>query len=507
MKTFYRYLSTICATTFSGVFFLRIFHYGFIYEKPSEIILGCVPTLGITVALILICSFFQWPLLRKFDRIIEKGKKDRNSITKKDINACMNAYKKYDIIIIIAHVMGFLIGAGSTAIITSAKGIAPFNPITFVLIEIQSVATGFMCYTVNYVVVKRIHMAGEMLQIGIKLSENLSKVQNVAMWASVDSSIINMMTVSYNLLLNPREDGYHTFITYCLIAWITSLVEFFIVYKVITKRIQKTQKSVSDNLLAESTTLADATRQSAANSQNQSAAVKEIVATMQDSTELANNIGERIKEVNSLAEQSRDAVISGNEALQKNVSELQNIKNTNMLTIDGIKELNSKINGIWDIVSIINNVADKTKIIAFNAELEASNSGEAGKNFHVVATEIRRLSDNIIDSIKEIREIITEIQKASDALIHDSEKGTLQIDSGYESAVSLETKFESIMQSSISTADSSSQIMSNVDQLTGASEQIFITLQEIAKGIESFTQNTASISTASQTVKEIASRL
>ena len=59
MKTFYRYLSTICATTFSGVFFLRIFHYGFIYEKPSEIILGCVPTLGITVALILICSFFQ----------------------------------------------------------------------------------------------------------------------------------------------------------------------------------------------------------------------------------------------------------------------------------------------------------------------------------------------------------------------------------------------------------------------------------------------------------------
>ena len=232
MKTFYRYLSTICATTFSGVFFLRIFHYGFIYEKPSEIILGCVPTLGITIALILICSFFQWPLLRKFDKIIEKGKKDKSSITKKDINNCMNAYKKYDIIIIIAHVMGFLIGAGSTAIITSAKGIAPFNPITFVLIEIQSVATGFMCYTVNYVVVKRIHMAGEMLQIGIKLSENLSRVQNVAMWASVDSSIINMMTVSYNLLLNPREDGYHTFITYCLIAWITSLVEFFIVYKV-----------------------------------------------------------------------------------------------------------------------------------------------------------------------------------------------------------------------------------------------------------------------------------
>ena len=507
MKTFKRYFWTICATTYAGVFFLRIFHYGFIYEKPIEIITGCVPTVIITFFLIIFFSIFQWPLLKGFDKIIEKGKKDKNSLTKKDIAKLMKAYKKYDIIIIIANAVGFLLGAGSTAIISSVKGLAPFNPITFTLIEIQSVATGFMCYTVNYVLVKRIYMAGEMRSVGVKLSENLSRVQNVAMWASIDASIINMMTVPYGIILNSTANGYKHFIVYCLIGWVTSLFEFFIVFRVITKTIQRSEKSISSNLLAETITLAEATKQSAENSQNQTAAVKEIVATMHDSTELANDIGEKIKEVTSLAEQSRDAVISGTQALQKNVEELLNIKNTNMLTIDGIKELNAKINGIWDIISIINNVADKTKIIAFNAELEASNSGEAGKNFHVVATEIRRLSDNIIDSIKEIRDIITEIQKASDTLIQDSEKGTAQIDSGCESAHDLENKFESIMQSSITTADSSNKILSNVEQLTGASEQIFITLQEIAKGIESFSQNTASISSSSETVKEIASRL
>ena len=47
---------------------------------------------------------------------------------------------------------------------------------------------------------------------------------------------------------------------------------------------------------------------------------------MHDSTELANSIGEKIKEVTMLAEQSRDAVISGNQALQNNVNELLNIK-------------------------------------------------------------------------------------------------------------------------------------------------------------------------------------
>jgi methyl-accepting chemotaxis protein len=275
----------------------------------------------------------------------------------------------------------------------------------------------------------------------------------------------------------------------------------------IIKRIQSTEKNVSNTLLAETMHLADATKLSAENSQNQSAAVKEIVATMHDSTELANNIGEKIKEVTQLASKSRDAVYSGNEALQQNLRELLDIKNTNMLTIEGIKQLNTKINGIWDIVTIINNVADQTKIIAFNAELEASSSGEAGKNFHIVATEIRRLSDNIIDSSKEIREIISEIQKASDTLILDSEKGTAQIDSGCQSARSLENGFKSILQSSTDTASSSNEILDNVNQLTTASEQIFITLQQIAQGIESFSQSTTNISAASESVKEIASLL
>ena len=66
----------------------------------------------------------------------------------------MKAYRTYEIIIIIAHIVGFLVGAGSTAIISSAKGLAPFNPVTFTLIELQSVATGYMCYIINYVLVK-----------------------------------------------------------------------------------------------------------------------------------------------------------------------------------------------------------------------------------------------------------------------------------------------------------------------------------------------------------------
>ena len=507
MKAFTRYLFTICTTTYIGVFFLRFYHFAFIYRKPSLIILGCVPIIFIALFLIAICSFVQWPILKRFEMIIAKGKSSQKSLTQKDIDDCMNSYKHYDIVIIVAHVMGFLVGAGATPFINALKGIAPFNPLAFILIEMQSVGVGFMCYTVNNVLVKRLYMTQCMREIGIKLSDNLTRVQNIAVAASIYVSAMNMITVPFNLMLHPVENGFSVFLRYSIISLILNFFFCAAVYINISMRIQDTEKRVSGRLRAETETLAKATKESSENCQNQSAAVKEIVATMHDSTELASNIGDKIKHVTSLAEKSRDAVMSGSEALQNNVKELLDIKNTNMLTIEGIKELSKKISGIWDIVSIINNVADQTKIIAFNAELEASSSGEAGKNFHIVATEIRRLSDNIIDSIKEIRDIINEIQRASDTLILDSEKGTRQIDSGCESARSLENGFESILASSKATADSSHEIIDYVGQLTYSSEQIFIALKQIAFGIEHFSENTSNISSASENVKEIASLL
>lgn len=507
MTTFKFFVPLIFTTTYLGIFFLRVFHYGFIYERPSAIIFECIPTVSISFFLILGCAIVEKPILARFDKVIRKGKKDKASITKEDVAIAMDSYKKFDIAIAAGDAIGFLLGAGSTAILESLKGIAPFEPLVFLIIELQSVGVGFLCYTLNVFLTKRILMANKMREVGITVSSNLSKNLTVAIATCVYISLMNMITVPINLIKHPGEHGFEKFLIYALIGALLTGAVCFVIYSLLIKKIQRTERETSMKLLEETETLANATKESAETSQNQSTAVKEIVATMQDSTLLVGNISEKIKHVTSLAEKSLEAVMSGKESLQKNVSELLSIKNTNQLTIEGIKELNKKIASIWDIVAIINVVADQTKIIAFNAELEASSSGEAGKNFHIVATEIRRLSDNIIDSLKEIKERITEIQKTSDLLILDSEKGTRQIDAGYESAQSLETGFESIMASSNSTADSSHEIQDYVGQFTSSSEQIFITLKQIADGIENLSAVTANISNSSENVRHIASLL
>ncbi|MCR5607367.1 MAG: hypothetical protein K6F69_11205 [Treponema sp.] len=273
-----------------------------------------------------------------------------------------------------------------------------------------------------------------------------------------------------------------------------------------TKTKQKENK-ISEQLLSETQNLVVTSKENAATAQDQSAAVKEIVATMEDNTALSEDISKKIKDVTSVANKTNDDVAEGVSYVGKNVMKLQEIATTNMNTINGIKALGDKISNIWDIVTLINSVADQAKIIAFNAELEASSAGEAGRNFHIVATEIRRLADGIIDGTKEIKEKITEIQQSSDKLIIASENGTEKIQEGVESAKNLEERFSSIKNASEITASSAGDITTIIQQQAIASEQILITLKQIAAGVENFTMATDYISNASQNLKQIASEL
>ena len=289
------------------------------------------------------------------------------------------------------------------------------------------------------------------------------------------------------------------------------LVLFSIASSVLNLRtIQKMRKGERERgrqILLETQNLSVAAKENAATGQDQNAAVKEIVATMEDNSALAETAAQKITDVSSVAGRTNGNVHEGVELLARNVAQLNEIAQANQTTIEGIKALGDKIENIWDIVTLINSVADQAKIIAFNAELEASAAGEAGKNFHIVATEIRRLADGIIDGTKEIKEKITEIQERSDSLILASEDGTTRIRQGRESAKALEEKFSDIRTASEITAESAGDITGIIRQQAAAIEQVLATLRQIAVGVDNFTQATESISTASEKLRLIAGEL
>lgn len=347
-------------------------------------------------------------------------------------------------------------------------------------------------------------------EIGIKsVNTQLSKTLSVSICACIFISTLNMLTVPIGLIKNVANEQniFETFLTFSLIGAFLTFIVCGSAYSLLIRKIQETEKSISEKLHEETQNLAVATKESAATSLNQSAAVKEIVATMEDTNNLATTINSKVVNTVKSSQKSKDDIILGAEYLHKNILKLLDIMETNQKTIDGIRYLDEKINNIWEVVNLINAVASQAKIIAFNAELEANSAGAFGKNFHIVASEVRRLADNIIDSTREIKDKITDIQKASDLLIMQSKNGTEQLNQGFEDVKKLESNFEDIKNSAEETAKSNVAVSDFIAQLSSSSEQIFSTIKQISIGIENFSQATESISSISENVNDIAGLL
>ena len=270
--------------------------------------------------------------------------------------------------------------------------------------------------------------------------------------------------------------------------------------------LQRVQSSVTV-LLGAVQDLSVSAQEISTTSNQQAASVKEIVSTMEDSDKLTKSISTRITEVARIANTTRDAVTQGFTIIQESLTKMDEIKTSNAERINGVRSLSDKIENIWEIVNIINTIADQTKIIAFNAELEAASAGDAGKNFKIVAAEIRRLADSTVESTAEIKSAINEIQHSSDNLIIASEEGTEKIIEGWELSNRLRLVFEDIQSSSEISAGSADHIATSTDQQVSAFEQILQTLKQISEGIDNFVLSTRSTTEASQKLKGMADEL
>ena len=112
------------------------------------------------------------------------------------------------------------------------------------------------------------------------------------------------------------------------------------------------------------------------------------------------------------------------------IAGVQDIREQGAASTERIVELGEKIAQISNVVKMINTIAAQTKLIAFNASIEAAGAGESGGRFSIVATEVRRLANTAVESVEEIKDSVSSIQTATSELILSSETGLRKINQG-----------------------------------------------------------------------------
>jgi methyl-accepting chemotaxis protein len=271
------------------------------------------------------------------------------------------------------------------------------------------------------------------------------------------------------------------------------LGDFMIALGEFMSKLQKTFSSFNKNTSMVSTSvfeLSSTTKEMTAVANEQSASVAEIVTTMENNRNISAQSAEKTSEVAHLASQTQDLSRRGAELREINENMMLDVRNQNAKIIDIIRNLAEMLSRIDESVKLIDTIADHTKLIAFNAALEASSSGEAGSRFSVVASEIRRFADNVVESASEIKEKISELQEASQSLLTEANNGSRKIDIGYNRIVEQKEVFENIVDASQNVAIRSQQISSLSKQQEYAATQVFSALKEISAGVNQFVHAT-----------------
>ncbi|MCL2265138.1 MAG: methyl-accepting chemotaxis protein [Treponema sp.] len=240
---------------------------------------------------------------------------------------------------------------------------------------------------------------------------------------------------------------------------------------------------------------------------NQAASVQEIESTISENRSIAVDIADKTSSVATISSKMENDVILGFSVLERNVNQLEDIKNKNDKVISGIISLGNKISKIRDIVKNINTITDQTKVIAFNAALEAASAGERGKRFAVVASEVNRLADDIASLTRQIRANVEEIQDSSSSLIISSEESADKIIEGNNLIKELEDIFRDIRSGAEITANQAQTITVSTQKQLKSIEQINTAITDISKGLSNFILSTKVATSSAENLMKMTSEL
>ncbi len=211
----------------------------------------------------------------------------------------------------------------------------------------------------------------------------------------------------------------------------------------------------------------------------QDAVVTETTATVNEVRATVTETAERAQTVAEVAQLSVNISRAGIDAVSETIEGMDIIRRKVEDIADNILVLSEHTQQIGEIIAAVNALADQSRMLALNASVEAARAGEEGKGFAVVALEVRNLADQNRDATVQVREILSEIQRATNMAVMVTEEGSKGVDSGQvlvnkagDAIRELAKAIEDAALAAMQIAASTRQQTIGMDQLTGAMRTI-----------------------------------
>ncbi len=212
---------------------------------------------------------------------------------------------------------------------------------------------------------------------------------------------------------------------------------------------------------------------------------KNIYQSITELVKYISRITQTSSEINSDINKSLDLTKNGSDAMEQAKILMENISNAASSLEEKISELNTGAEKIGVIVSVIDDISEQTALLSLNAAIEAARAGEAGRGFAVVADEVRKLADKTTKSTNEIKDMVSDIQSHIGDVSNQTSSIFQQIMMQKEQTEVVYKNFNEILNFSERVSVTSDEITKTIALHSGVNEQIANDSQNIIDVSES----------------------
>jgi len=307
--------------------------------------------------------------------------------------------------------------------------------------------------------------------------------------------ILHVSASRTELLSNIKNDAINGIIGAVIIIIAISITMSYLIQKIVIKPIAEVIFKITSAV----------TQQEQVTSQ-QASSVNQITTTVEELNASSKQVFTKSEFLAQQSKESLSIAQEGQKAVEKSIAEMNLIKDKVGTIAEEVLTLSEKTNQIGMIINVVEDIANKTDMLALNASIEAAKAGEHGKGFAVVASEVRSLADQSKKATDKISTLIQEIQSSVNSTVLATEEGAKKVDAGVSHILNAGSTINNSINTIQTTSDSANEISIASRQESLANDQVAEAMTHINNGMKETSNAIKDLHLIAQDLQELVDR-
>ncbi|BCX12748.1 MAG: methyl-accepting chemotaxis protein [Thermosynechococcus sp.] len=263
----------------------------------------------------------------------------------------------------------------------------------------------------------------------------------------------------------------------------------------VVMEVKATTEKVNTALLADEAAMTELAQESL----RQAKKVKRMLEAVEAMSISIESVANSANEAAAVARKASERAVTSGETMDATVESILHLRETVAETAKKVKRLGEASQQISKVISLINQIALQTNLLAINASIEAARAGEEGRGFAVVAEEVGELAARSAAATREIEQIVETIQQETQEVVSAMETGTAQVVEGtrfvetakdnlkeiVQVSQHIDELVQSISQATVSQARTANTVNTLMRDFAKVSEEISATSKQISESLQS----------------------